>query len=131
MIKKYFSSAPILFPIIGLFLMLYTGYIIVDLISFGSTDLIYNLKIVPLLIYTILWMGICFLSRKALIGFIVFTVLMMLTYFIIPDNKLKDFVLSMLIEPLPVNIALSLIILIFYQKIDGRSREIKLKELKE
>lgn len=101
----------------------------IDLINFGSKDWVYNLQIAPLLIYTFLWVGICFLSRKALIGFIIFTVLMLLTYFILPDNKLKSFVISSLIEPLPVNIALCFLILIFYQKIDTKSRDIKLKDL--
>lgn len=125
MFKRFFNSTPIPFPIIGIFLIIYSLYITIDTLSMQSTFWQFNLQILPLLIYTILWIGICFLNRNAMRSFIVFTVIMLLAFYLSPDNHFKKYVLSVLIEPLPINIALSFLILIFYQKIDLKSRESK------
>lgn len=130
MLKRYFNTTPIAFPIIGIALLIYFLYILVDVLSFQYSSWEYNLQILPLAIYTALWIGISFANRWAAIGFVVFTALMFTAYLITPnDAKIKTLVLSVLIKPLPMNLGLSLLTLIFYQKIDRKSREIKLKDL--
>ncbi|HZH88367.1 MAG TPA: hypothetical protein VFD78_04230 [Chitinophagaceae bacterium] len=131
MLKRYFTLTPIVFPIIGLALIIYFLSTLISVINFGSSLWEYNLQPLPLFIYTALWLGICFAKRTALIGFIVFTVIMLTTYYLFPEGLIKNFILSALIEPMPVSIALSVLILIFYQKIDRLSRGINLKEVKQ
>lgn len=73
---------PVMFPIIAVFhvlLFLYTvGYYL-------SMDVLTNDKIivncVTLLLYTLLWIGVCGLSKKAAIGYIVLTAIDLLLFF--------------------------------------------------
>src|SRR5690554_1392755 len=126
-IKRLFLSAPIGFPLAALFLIFLTVTESFRYLEDLSIYLSYNLRPVAFLIYTVLWIGCCYLQKWGAIGFILVTVFSMCFHFWAPQSIIKSALGDILISPLPITVFLSFLILFYYQKIDRRSRDRTLK----
>ena len=118
-----------------------TVYEAISYIGDFSVSYYYWLRPFVLLLYTIFWIGCCFLKRRAALGYLVLTIVNVAFYFFGPENGLnldgrglsgvltdnviilKHAVGDLLFVPLPVNILFSFIILLYYQRMQPASKK--------
>lgn len=129
-LKRFFTAAPILFPLIALFHIGLTIYEGVNYIGDTSVSYYYWLRPVILGLYTAFWAGCCYRKKWGALGYLFLTIANVAFYFFGPDALLNvdnagllDQVIilrravgDLLFLPLPVNILFSFIILFYYQK---------------
>lgn len=116
-IKKYFNTAPFLLPIIGLFLLALTA---IEVKNFWMDGVAYSgsYMLIPAwaLLYTAFWMGTVYLRKWGLYGFVGMTALSWLITLAAPENEYVVHVLSLWQTPIPLNIILSMLLLLFFKK---------------
>lgn len=138
-IKKYFTTAPIIFPLIGLFhifLIIYQGIVWFD----PNVSMMYWFRPVLLLAYTICWTGACFLRKKYATAYLIITILTVSFYYLCPSTinnldghgflqdsfyqvvLLHRAIGDILLDPLPANILFSFIILLYYRRMQPQSK---------
>lgn len=139
-LKKYFTTAPIIFPLIGLFhifLFFYEGVLWLD----PHVGLMYWCRPVILLAYTVSWIGACFLRKKYATTYLILTILTVSFYYLCPSTinnldgqgffqdifyqivLLHRAVGDVLLDPLPANILFSFIILLYYRRMLPQSQK--------
>lgn len=139
-IKQYFTTAPIVFPLIGLFHVGMLVYLSISWLS-SSVGFVYHLRPVVLAAYTALWIGTCFLRKKYATAYLVMTIVMVCFYYLFPTGHFNNFdsqtffgslgdqlahlhdaVADILLYPLPANILFSFIILFYYRKMQPQRK---------
>lgn len=140
-VKRYFTTAPIIFPLIGLF---HIGIFIYQSISWvgAPVGFMYQLRPVVLAAYTVAWIGACFLRKKYATTYLVLTIILVSFYYLFPEKHiynsdwqnifqyllvqvahLHDAVSDILLYPLPANILFSFIILFYYRRMQPQRRK--------
>jgi hypothetical protein len=114
-IDRYVLSVPVLLPMAALAHLFWTGYtfgrFIADgtLMSFigGGTSII-------LLLYTLLWLGVCAQKRWAGIGYIALTAINLCLQFLTPEGSHWRFVADALF---PFDVLMCFFILFYYKRL--------------
>jgi len=132
-VKKFFTTAPIIFPLIALFHLALLGYVCVTWFDPGVSYWFW-LRPVVLVLYTWFWIGACYLKKREATAYLVFTIIMVTFYYFGPtggnnlDSQsifadtynqlvlLHRSVADILLDPLPANILFSFIILLYYRR---------------
>lgn len=143
-IKKFFTTAPVIFSLIALF---HIGLLLYVCITWFDPGVSYWfwLRPVVMALYTWFWIGACYLKKRQATAYLILTIIMVTFYYFGPTggNNLdgqsifKDVydqlvllhraVADILLDPLPANILFSFIILLYYrrmkpghEKLEGR-----------
>lgn len=130
-VKKYFTTAPIIFPLVGLF---HIVLLIVFCFSSFTGDLsrsYFQLRPVVMGLYTWFWIGVCFLQKRYANSYLIFTIVMVCFYFFLTlplnnydgqgffDTLYKNFIhiIDAVSEILlPANLLFSFLILFYYRR---------------
>lgn len=133
LVKKFFTTAPVIFPLIALFhigLLLYFCLTWFD----PGVSFWFWLQPVILALYTWFWLGACYLKKRRATAYLILTIVMVTFFYFGPsggDNLdgqsifgdaynqlvlLHRSVADVLIDPLPANILFSFIILLYYRR---------------
>lgn len=115
-IKKYFGKAPIAFYLIALFHIFLTISEFVNYLGDTSVYLIYSLRPVILLAYTIFWIGCCFMKRWAGLAYLILTLFNVSFHLFGPPSILKQAVGDLLFLPIPVNLLFCFLILYYFKR---------------
>lgn len=111
---RFFRQLPVIFPIVGLFLIALFGY---NLIQFALQGVllthIASGTCLELLLYTLLWLVACDRRRWGAIGFILLTAANLLFYFLAPKHSLWHMVSDAL---LPFDALLCFFLLFFFKR---------------
>lgn len=141
-LKKYFTTAPVIFPLIGLFHM---GLLLYQTMVWLVPDVgfVYWLRPVVLAAYTVCWVGACFLRKKFATAYLILTILTVSFHYFCPSTVnnfdgqsffqgvykqivlLHGAVSDVLLVPLPTNILFSFIILLYYRRMQPQSKQIR------
>jgi len=115
-VKRYFTAMPILFPLIGLFLLTMAG---LEFWNYGTDSgymLIYWLRPILFAVYALLWVPVCFARKWAALSFLIVSILGMAYFLFGPDNNLKHAIGDVLILPIPANVLFSFLLLFYYRR---------------
>ena len=115
-LKSFFTTAPIAFPMIALFHLWLTYTEAVNYIGDTSVFLIYTLRPIVLLAYTIFWIGCCYMKRWAGFGYLVLTMLNVSFYLFAPPSLLKQAIGDILFVPVPINLLFCFLILFYFKR---------------
>ncbi|MBS1615152.1 MAG: hypothetical protein JST06_03440 [Bacteroidetes bacterium] len=111
---RFFRQLPVIFPIVGLFLIALTGY---NVIQFGRQGVLGTGialgTCAELLLYTLLWLAACDRRRWGAIGFILLTAANLLLYFLAPKDLLWHQISDAL---LPFDALLCFFLLFFFKR---------------
>jgi len=118
-LKKFFTTAPLVFPLIALFHIVLTVSEAFNYFGDTSVYLLYSLRPVVLLLYTVFWIGCCYLKQWAALGYLFLTMANLSLYYFCPDCILKDAIGDLLFIPIPVNILFCFLILFYYKRMQG------------
>lgn len=115
LIYKYFKTAPIIFPLLGLFLIVLMIYEI-SLFGFGgSVPTLYMLRPLIMIGYTASWVGVSYLKKWGAIGFVLVSLLVMLLNYI-GAPEWKSSLGDLLFKPLPINLLMCMLIFLFFKR---------------
>jgi hypothetical protein len=115
--QQYFSNMPIVFPLVGLFLLGLTLFEAWNYLGDHEVSLVYWLRPVVLLFYFLFWAGTCLGFKKAGLAFLVLTIVNVAFQLFGPDTLLKRALGDILFLPLPVNILFSFLLLFYFRKL--------------
>jgi hypothetical protein len=115
-LKKFFLTAPIIFPLLGVFLLGLTVYEISLFWNGIQSNALFYYRPLIYIIYTIMWIGICYFKKWGAIGFVLTTIAVISTYYFAVDPGTKSILGEILFKPLPLNILMSMLVLFFYKK---------------
>ncbi len=129
-LTRFFTTAPIFFPLIALFHIGLTLYEASNFWEINDWHFAYKLRPVVMLVYTLFWMAATYLRKWGATGYIAFSVIMALVYFsgsgteilgfklnfVSENNFYKRALSDILLQPLPLNILFSALALFFYRK---------------
>jgi hypothetical protein len=138
-LKRFFTTAPIIFPLIALFHIGLTAYEAVNYIGDTSVSYYYWLRPMVLALYTLFWLGCCYRKKWGGLGYLLLTIANVAFYFFGPDSLLnidsaswinqlivlRRAIGDLLFVPLPANILFSFIILFYYQKMFPAFKKVK------
>ncbi|HET8572427.1 MAG TPA: hypothetical protein VFL76_01025 [Edaphocola sp.] len=142
-LKKFFSTAPVIFPLIALFHIGLLLYICITWFDPGVSWWFW-LRPVVMALYTWFWIGACYLRKRGATAYLVLTIVMVSFYYFGPTGGnnldgqsifreaynqlvlLHRAVADILLDPLPANILFSFIILLYYRRM--RPKRAKLQE---
>lgn len=140
-IKDYFTLAPILFSLIGLFhigFFFYEAYLWFD----PKVGAMFWLRPVVMGMYTAFWIGTTMLRRRYAMAYLILTMVMVVFFYLGPTTPVNKFngsffepiwqqimflhraVADIFIEPLPANILFSFIILVFFKRMKSKNDHI-------
>lgn len=114
---QYFTRMPIVFPMVGLFLLGLAGFEAWNYLGDNEVSHIYWLRPIVMFLYFLFWSGVCFGFKKAGLAFLVLTMVNVAFHLFGPDTLLKRAVSDILFIPLPVNIVFSFLLLFYYRKL--------------
>lgn len=114
-IYNFFKSAPIIFPLLALFLMVLTIYEISLFWFGGSVPAIYLWRPVIMLAYSATWVGASYLKKWGAIGFVIVSLTVMLIGYL-GDESLKNSLGDLLFRPIPINLLMSMLIFLFFKR---------------
>lgn len=114
-IYNFFKTAPIIFPLLGLFLMILTIYEISLFWFGGSVPGIYLWRPVIMLAYTAAWVGATYLKKWGAISFVAVSLVVMLFGYI-GDPATKNSLGDLLFRPIPINLLMSMLIFLFFKR---------------
>lgn len=114
-IYNFFKSAPIIFPLLALFLMVLTIYEISLFWFGGSVPALYLWRPVIMLAYTATWVGASYLKKWGAIGFVIVSLIVMLIGYL-GDDSLKNSLGDLLFRPIPINLLMSMLIFLFFKR---------------
>lgn len=132
-VKKFFTTAPIIFPLVALF---HLGLLAYDCSTWFDPGVSYWFWLRPVVMafYTWLWIGACYLKKREATAYLIFTIIMVTFYYFGPTGGnnldgqsifgdtynqlvlLHRSVADILLDPLPANILFSFIILLYYRR---------------
>lgn len=115
-LKSFFTSAPIAFPMIAIFHIWLTISEAINYIGDTSVFPIYSLRPIILLLYTIFWIGCCYMKRWAGFGYLVLTLVNVSFHLFGPPSILKQAVGDLLFLPVPVNLLFCFLILFYFKR---------------
>lgn len=118
-LKSFFTTAPIAFPMIALFHIWLTISESVNYIGDTSVFLIFSLRPIVLLLYTIFWIGCCYLKKWAGFGYLFLTMLNVSFYLFAPPSILKEAIGDLLFIPIPVNMLFCFLILYYFKRMQS------------
>lgn len=120
-LHHFFKRPPVVMPIVALFLIIITALDLYDwfsLISAGKVNNIYVLRPLVLVVYTVFWCLATFLKRWAVMGFITFSILHIATFLFIKESPIVARILdNFMVNPLPMGILFSVILLLYFRKL--------------
>lgn len=114
---QYFTRMPIVFPLVGLFLLAMAAFEAWNYLGDNEVSSIYWLRPVIMLLYFLFWAGACFGSKKAGLAFLVLTIANVAFYLFGPDSVPKRALGDILFIPLPVNILFSFLLLFYFRRL--------------
>lgn len=117
LLKKYFQTLPVAFPLIGLFHIGLTLYEAFHYAGDDSVMRVYWYRPLLLLVYTVLWIGVCFGKKRAALGYIALTLLNVSFHLFGPAGIYKRALSDILFVPLPMNLVFAFLILFFFRKL--------------
>lgn len=115
-IKRYFTTLPIFFPLIGLFLL---GIAANEFWNYASDDNfspIYWWRPILFLVYFLFWIPICFAKKWGALGFLILTILGMSFFLFSPNIPVKRAIGDVLVMPIPANVLFSFLVLFYYRR---------------
>lgn len=118
------KKKPIILIIVAIFLIIISVYDCFSWFGDKKVDMIYWLRPVPMLIYTALWIAATFLKKIGAIGFIILTILHFGFFLLVPMmgwtlGRWELVVINnFMVDPIPVNIALSILLLLHLKKMN-------------
>lgn len=116
------KKPPIILIIVAIFLIIITIYDCFSWIGDKNRDIIYWLKPMPLIVYTVFWIFATFMKRWGAFAFIFLTILHFGIFIFAPKfgwelgNWEKVIVQNFMVQQIPVNIALSILLLLHLKK---------------
>lgn len=116
-IVQYFTRMPVVFPLVGLFLLVLAGAEAWNYYGDGEVSFLYRLRPAVLLLYFLFWAGVCFERKKAGLAFLCLTILNVAFYLFGPESVMKHALGDLLFIPLPVNILFSFLLLFYFRKL--------------
>lgn len=140
-LKKYFTTAPVIFPLIGLFhlgLLAYESVMWLD----ADVSFLYWFRPVLLAAYTLCWLGACFLRKRYATAYLILTIITVSFHYFCPSSVnnfdgqgfwqmayikivlLHGAISDILLVPLPVNILFSFIVLLYYRRMLPQSKQL-------
>lgn len=132
-VKKFFTTAPVIFPLIALFHIGLLLYVCFTWFTPGVSWWFW-LRPVVLALYTWFWIGACYLRKREATAYLILTIIMVTFYYFGPGGGnnldgqsifgdaynqlvlLHRSVADILLDPLPANILFSFIILLYYRR---------------
>lgn len=117
MLLRYFKDMPIVFPLIGLFLLGLTVLEAWNFLGDDSVSRLYWLRPLVMLVYFLCWAGICLRSKKAGIAFVVLTILNVSFHLFGPDILWRRALGNLLFEPIPINLLFAFLLLFFFRRL--------------
>jgi len=116
------AKKPLVLILIAIFLVIISIYDAFNWMGDKKVDIIYWLKPIPMMIYTLLWVWATWLKKAGALGFIILTIIHFSIFLIIPkmgyDIGRWQLVLieNFMVNPIPVNICLSILLLLHLKK---------------
>jgi hypothetical protein len=114
---QYFTRMPIVFPLVGLFLLGMAGFEAWNYLGDDEVSRIYWLRPAVLFLYFLFWSGACFRLKKPGLAFLVLTMVNVAFHLFGPDILLKRALGDILFIPLPVNILFSFLLLFYFRRL--------------
>ena len=120
-IKQYFTNMPIMFPMIGLFLLFMTFTEAQNYIGDDSVAKEYLWRPVILLLYTVFWVVACYKRKWGALAFLILTILNVSFYLFGPrgaDAYLKHAVgdILFLYDKVSLNMIFSFMLLFYFRR---------------
>lgn len=116
-IKKYFTTAPFILPVAGLFLFLMTFF---EILNFWTDGVMYGtgymLRPLLAIIYTVCWTGAVYLKKWGMYGFVAVTAVSWAGALLFAGNDISRDTLTLWQQPIPLNIIFSVLLLVFFKK---------------
>lgn len=112
----YFQKAPIIFPLLGIFLVFLTGYEISIFWIQADNPTLFNLRPLVFSLYSIAWIACCYLKKWGAISFIAITSSCLGIYHLSNNDQWQNIIGEILYKPLPLNVLMCMLVLLFYKK---------------
>jgi len=116
-IARFFTTGPIVFPLLALFLLVLSAYEIhlfwLDGKMYATP---YMLRPLFMLAYTVSMFGVSFMRKWAVYAFIGVTVLSVSILLLAGNESNYQNLGELLYKPLPINLLISVLILFFFKK---------------
>jgi len=115
-VKRYFRTMPLLFPLVGLFLAAMAAIEFGSYISDHGFAPVYWSRPILYGLYFFFWLFVCFARKWAALGFLLLTIAGMAWFLFGPDMQFKHATGDVLIMPIPVNVLFSFLLLFYYRR---------------
>lgn len=116
--ELFFKRPPVVFPIVALFLIFFTIYDATQWIGNENVMYLNWWRPVPIAIYTVFWIAATLFKRWGAIAFVIFTILHLAAIIFLKESmwvgRLLD---NFMVNPVPLALIFSAILLIYYRKI--------------
>lgn len=117
-VGKYFKSLPIVFPLIGLFLIVMLAFESYYYLGDHTINAVYWLRPLVMLAYTFCWIFICLKKKWAAVAFLVVAIANVSFQLFGPkDMLLRKAIGDILFVPLPINLVFAFLVLFYYRKL--------------
>lgn len=128
LLLRYFNTAPVLLPLLGVFLIFLAA---VEINNFWLDGAVYAsaymFRPILAIVYLVFWMAACFLRKWGMFGFIGTTVISWLITFFYSDTAYASHLFSLWLSPIPLNFLLASLLLLFYKKFNTTKTEVAKK----
>jgi len=114
---RYFKSMPVVFPLIGLFILGLTAFEAWNYLGDDSVSRLYWLRPLVLLLYFAAWAGACLRYKAGGIAFVFLTIVNVSFYFFAPDILLRRALGDLLFVPIPVNLLFAFLLLFYFRRL--------------
>lgn len=116
-IVRYFKEMPVVFPLVGLFLLGLAAFEAWNYVGVNDISPLYKLRPLVLLLYFVTWAGACLRWKKPGLVFLILTIINVAFYLFGPDILLKRALGDILFIPLPVNILFCFLLLFYFRRL--------------
>lgn len=116
--EYFFKRPPVVFPVISVFLLIICMYDIVQWVGFDRVMKIYWLRPLPVVLYTSFWIAATFFKKWGAVAFVILAILHLAAVIFLKENEMVGRLLdNFMVNPVPLGLIFSLIILIYFRKI--------------
>ena len=109
---------PVIFPLIGLFLVAMTFLEAYQWLGDSSVFRIYWFRPVVMIAYSTFWIGACLFRKWGAIGFFAISVANVCLYLFTHDNIYRQAFGDILFSPVPLNLFFSFLLLFYFKRMD-------------
>lgn len=128
---RYFTTAPLVFPLIGLFHLYLSIAEVLNYVGDSSVHSVYLFRPAFFILFTVFWIGCCFLKHWAALGYLALTMATISFNFFGPDGMFKHAVGDVLFAPVPVNLLCAFLVLFYYPRMQAGHKRIKSEGLQK